>query len=86
VPKMSGASGASLGAARAEVGGVGPSQVTTPGGSLWDLVMHGASFGVPESAAPGDAAPAPGSLGAVCLRISRLLLLGSPGFPPSLID
>jgi hypothetical protein len=48
--------------------------------------MRGASFGVPKSAAPGDAAPAPGSLGVVCLRISRLLLLGSPGFPPSLID
>jgi hypothetical protein len=86
VPKMSGVGGPSLGAARAEVDGVSPSQATTPRGSLWDLVMRGASFGVPESAAPGGAAPAPGSLGVVCLRISRLLLLGSPGFPPSPID
>jgi hypothetical protein len=46
--------------------------------------MHGISLGAPGSAAPGDATLALGYLGIVGPGLSRLLLLGSPGFlfPP----
>jgi hypothetical protein len=80
---MLGADGMSLGAASAEVDGADPQPSDDTKGSLWDLVMRGASFGVPRSATPGEAAPAPGSLSAVCPGVFRLLLLGSPGFPPA---
>jgi hypothetical protein len=86
VLEMSGAGGASLGTASIDLDGVGPQPSDDTWGSLWDLVMCGVSFGIPGHAAPGDAAPAPGSLDVVCLGISGLLLPGSPGFLPLPID
>jgi hypothetical protein len=55
-------------------------------GLIWDLVKHDTGINVPGSAASGDAAPAPGSLGTVGLRVSRLHMTGSPDFPPPPID
>jgi hypothetical protein len=84
VSEVSGADGASLGATSIEVDGAGPQPSDDTESSLQELVMRGSSFSVPKSAAPDDAAPTPGSPGAMCLGVSRLILLGSPGFlsPP----
>jgi hypothetical protein len=58
---MSSVDGALLVAASVEVDGADPQPNNDTGGSLQDLVMRGTGIGVPRRAAPGDAAPAPGS-------------------------
>jgi hypothetical protein len=83
--EMLGADGASLGAASVEVDCTGPQPSVDTGDSLWDLVMHGAGFSVPGSAAPSDAALTHGCSGVAGLRVSKLLLPGSPGFRPHLL-
>jgi hypothetical protein len=62
--------------------GAGPQLCDGARGLLWDSVMRGASIGVPGSAALGDAALAPKSLGTADPGVSGLHLAGSPGFPP----
>jgi hypothetical protein len=84
VQEMSGADGASLDAINLEVDGASPWPGDDVGGSLWDLVMHGAIIGVLGSIALGDATLAPGSSSVVGPGISGLLLLGSPAFHPRL--
>jgi hypothetical protein len=49
-------------------------------------VRRGAGINVPGSAALGNVAPAPGSLGTVGPGVSGLHLPGSPGIPPPLIN
>jgi hypothetical protein len=49
---MSGADEMSLGATNVELDGVGPQPRDDTGSSLWDLVMHGAGFGVPRVVQP----------------------------------
>jgi hypothetical protein len=83
---VSGAGGAFQGAIDVEVVGTTPQLGDDVGSVLWDLVMHGTDVGVPERAAPGDAAPAPRSSGAAGLGISGLYLLGSPSFLPPPIN
>jgi hypothetical protein len=53
---------------------------------LWHSVKRNADINVPWSAAPGDAATTPGSLGTAGSRVFGLHLWGSPGFPPPPID
>jgi hypothetical protein len=86
VSEVSGADGASLGAANVEVDGASPQPSDDTESSLQELVMRGSGFSVPRSAAPDDAAPIPGSPGTMCLGVSRLILLGSPNFLPPPIN
>jgi hypothetical protein len=81
-----GADSASLGAINIEVDGVGPLPCDDAGGFLQDWVMHGDDIGSLGSVAPGDVTPTPDSSGTAGLRVSGLLLWGSPGFPPPPID
>jgi hypothetical protein len=85
VQEILGVDGASLGVTSIEVDGVGPQPSDDTRGSLRDMVMHGAGFGVPMSAALGDAALAPGPLGTMGPGVSGLLLPNSPGLPPRLL-
>jgi hypothetical protein len=48
--------------------------------------MRGTDIGALGSVVSGDVTLAPGSSGTVGPRVSGLLLLGSPSFPPSPID
>jgi hypothetical protein len=84
--EVSGAGGAPRGAAGAEVADTGPRLGDSLRSLLQDLVVGGASAGVLGGAAPGDAAPAPGSSSTVSLRVSRLYLSGSPGALPPPIN
>jgi hypothetical protein len=52
-----------------------------PPTSRW-MVRCGAGIDVPESATPGDVAPALGSSGTPIVGVSGPHLSGSPGFPP----
>jgi hypothetical protein len=83
VQEMPRVDGASLGAASVEVDGDGPQPRDDTGGSLRDLVMRGASFSVPGSAAPCDAVPTLRPSSAIGPGVSRLLLPASPGFLPT---
>jgi hypothetical protein len=69
---MPGTNGMSQVAASVEVGGDGPQLSDDTGGWLWDLVKCGPGIVVLRSAASGDAAPAPGSLGNAGPGLSRL--------------
>jgi hypothetical protein len=68
------------------VDGAGPQLSDDAGGLHWDLVKREADIDAPRSAALGDAAPAPRSLGTTGLGVSGLDLPGSPGFPLPPID
>jgi hypothetical protein len=68
------------------VDGVSPQLSDDAGGLPQDLVRHGVGTDVARSAAPGDAAPTPGSSGTVGPRVSGPHLSGSPGFTPPPID
>jgi hypothetical protein len=81
-----GTDGMLLGAINVEVDGASPRPADDAGGLLQDWVMRGTNISALGRATPGDVTPAPGSSGAVGPRVSRLLLLGFPGFSPSPID
>jgi hypothetical protein len=55
-----GTDGALLDTVGIEVDGAGPQPCDDASGLLWNLVMHGASLGMPKSTALGDAILAPG--------------------------
>jgi hypothetical protein len=71
---------------RRRVVGAGPRLGDDAGNLLWDLVVHDAGAGVPESIAPCNAAPTPRSLSVVGLGVSGLYLLGSLGSLPMPIN
>jgi hypothetical protein len=80
------ANGMSLGAVSVEVDGAGPRSCDDAGGLSRNLVVRGVGLGMPGSAAPGDAIPAPESSGAVGPGATGLLLPGSPDSPLPPID
>jgi hypothetical protein len=80
-----GTDGALLDTVGIEVDGAGPQPCDDASGLLWNLVMHGASLGMPESTALGDAILAPGSSDVTSPGVAGLLLQGSPVFPPCLL-
>jgi hypothetical protein len=86
VQEMLAADGTSLVASSVEVDGASPEPSDDTGRSLQDLVVRGTGISVPGSAAPCDAAPAPGSLGALGSGVSGWLLLCYLGFPPPPIE
>jgi hypothetical protein len=81
-----GASGAPQGVADTEVADTGPRLGDKARSLLQDLVVRDAGVGIPESATPGDATPAPGSLSTVSPWVSGLYLPDSPGAPPPPIN
>jgi hypothetical protein len=84
--EVSGKGSAPRGAASVEVVDTGPRLGDSIKSLLQDLMVHGASAGVPGSATPGDVAPAPRSLSTVSSGVSGLYLPGSPGAPPPPIN
>jgi hypothetical protein len=71
------AGGTSQGTASVKEVGVAPLLCDDARNLLWDLVARSTSAGVSGSAAPGDAAPAPGSSGGTGLGVSGLYLPSS---------
>jgi hypothetical protein len=77
---MSGVDGASQGASSVEMDGADPQLGDDARGLLHDLMRRGVSIDVPESAAPGDAAPtlgssgttSPGGVSAALVRLSQI--------------
>jgi hypothetical protein len=62
-----------------EMVGAGPWLEGGIGNLLQDLVVHGGDVGIFSCAAPSDAAPTPGSSGAMSLGVSGPYRSGSPG-------
>jgi hypothetical protein len=69
---------APLGAVSIEADMADPQQGDNARSSLCDLVVHGASLGMPERTNLGDAIPAPGPSGAGDPRLTGLILSGPP--------
>jgi hypothetical protein len=86
ISEVPSAGGALQGTADQKVVGAGPQLSDDAESSLRDLVVRGVGAGVPESAASGDAFPAPGSSRTEGPGMSGLRLPGSPDFRPAPIN
>jgi hypothetical protein len=82
--EVSGAGGALQGTTVVDVTDVEPWLGDSTESLLHDLVVRGAGAGIPGSAAPSDAVPAPRSSSAVSLVVSGMYLPGSPSYLPHL--
>jgi hypothetical protein len=83
---VSGAGGAPRGAAGTKMVDTDPQLGDSARSLLQDLVVHGTIASILGSAAPGDAALAPGSSSIMSSGVSLLYLPSSPGAPPPPIN